>query len=68
VWHGVILLGIYSVGLAIPFIVISIFINFLLTFIKKASKFLKYVNMVAGVVLIVVGIILVSDKLYVFSG
>ena len=68
VWQGVILLGIYSAGLAIPFIIISIFINFLLTFIQKASKVLKYVNVVAGVVLIVVGLILVSNKLYVFSG
>lgn len=68
VWQGVILLGIYSAGLAIPFIIISIFINFLLTFIKKASKVLKYVNVVAGVVLIVVGLILVSNKLYVFNG
>lgn len=67
VWQGVILLGIYSAGLAIPFIIISIFINFLLIFIKKASKILKYVNMVAGVVLIVVGLILVSNKLYMFS-
>ena len=68
VWQGVILLGIYSAGLAIPFIIMSIFINFLLIFIKKTSKVLKYVNMVAGVVLIVVGLILVSNKLYVFSG
>lgn len=68
VWQGVILLGIYSAGLAIPFIIISIFINFLLIFIKKASKVLKYVNVVAGVVLIVMGLILVSNKLYVFSG
>ena len=68
VWQGVILLGIYSAGLAIPFIIMSIFINFLLIFIKKASKVLKYVNVMAGVVLIVVGLILVSNKLYVFSG
>ena len=68
VWQGVILLGIYSAGLAIPFIIISIFINFLLIFIKKASKVLKYVNVVAGVVLIVVGLILVTNKLYMFSG
>lgn len=67
VWQGVILLGIYSAGLAIPFVIISIFINFILFFIKKASKVLKYVNVAAGVVLIVVGLILISNKLYVFS-
>jgi cytochrome c-type biogenesis protein len=66
--QGVILLGIYSAGLAIPFIMISFFINFLLIIIKKASKVLRYVNVVAGVVLIVVGLILASNKLYVFSG
>ncbi|MEJ2655920.1 MAG: cytochrome c biogenesis protein CcdA [Desulfobacterales bacterium] len=68
VWQGVVLLGIYSAGLAVPFILVSIFINFLLVFIGKASKVLRYVNMVAGVVLIIVGLILVGDKLYVFSG
>jgi len=68
VWQGIVLLGVYSTGLALPFIVVSIFINFLSIFIKKASKVLKYVNIVAGVVLIIVGLILVSNKLYVFSG
>jgi cytochrome c-type biogenesis protein len=67
-WQGVVLLAVYSAGLALPFILMSIFINFLLIFIGKASKVLKYVNMAAGVVLIVVGLILVSNKLYVFIG
>ena len=66
VWQGVLLLAIYSAGLALPFIVLSIFINFLLVFIKKASKALKYVNPVAGILLIIVGLILVSNKLYLF--
>jgi len=66
VWQGVLLLAIYSAGLALPFIVLSIFINFLLVFIKKASKALKYVNVVAGILLIIVGLILVSNKLYLF--
>ena len=67
VWQGVVLLGIYSAGLAIPFILVSIFINFLLIFIGKASKVLKYVNAVAGVVLIIVGVLLIGNWLYVFS-
>ena len=66
VWQGVLLLAIYSAGLALPFIVLSIFINFLLVFIKKASKALKYVNAVAGILLIIVGLILISNKLYLF--
>jgi cytochrome c-type biogenesis protein len=68
VWQGVVLLAVYSSGLAIPFILISIFINFLLIFIGKASKVLKYVNIAAGVVLIAVGFVLISNKLHVFVG
>ena len=65
--QGILLLSIYSAGLAIPFVIMSIFINFLLIFIKKASRAIKYVNAVAGVLLIVVGLFLVTNKLYVLA-
>lgn len=65
--QGIVLLGIYSAGLAIPFIIISVFINLLLKFIKKASRTVQYFNTVAGILLIVVGLILVTNKLYVLT-
>lgn len=68
VWQGVMLLATYSAGLALPFIIISIFINYLLQIMKKASRILKYVNAAAGVLLILVGLILLTNKLYIFSG
>ena len=68
VWQGIVLLAIYSAGLALPFIIISVFIHFLLIFIKKASRVLRYVNMAAGVLLIIVGLILVTNKLHVLIG
>ena len=57
--HGVILLCIFSTGLALPFIVLSFFINYILDFLKKATKILKYVNITAGALLILVGLILI---------
>ncbi|UCD33792.1 MAG: sulfite exporter TauE/SafE family protein [Desulfobacterales bacterium] len=68
VWQGTVLLGVYSTGLAIPFIIMSVFINFVLVFIKKAVKTMKYINAVAGILLIVMGLFLVTNKLYVFVG
>jgi cytochrome c-type biogenesis protein len=65
--QGIVLLGIYSAGLAIPFIIISVFINLLLQFIKRASRALQYFNAAAGILLIVVGLILVTNKLYVLT-
>jgi len=67
VWHGILLLGIYSAGLAIPFITLSVFINFILTFIKTASKTMRYFNTTAGILLILVGLLLVTDRLYFLS-
>ena len=58
VGQGVLLLGTYSAGLAIPFLIISLFINYILVFIKKASKILKYINTAAGILLIGFGIFL----------
>ena len=67
VWEGIFLLGIYSAGLAIPFILISVFINFLLFFIKKIVRVIKYINITAGIMLIAAGIFLVTDKLRILS-
>lgn len=67
VWEGVALLGVYSSGLAIPFLIMSVFINFLLAFMKKASRAIRYVNVLAGILLILVGLLLITDKLIVLT-
>lgn len=68
VLQGMVLLGIYSLGLAVPFILISVFINYLLIFIQKASQWLKYVHTAAGILLILVGLILATNRLHLFIG
>ncbi|MCG6909849.1 MAG: cytochrome c biogenesis protein CcdA [Deltaproteobacteria bacterium] len=65
--QGVVLLGIYSAGLALPFIIISVFINYLLVFVKKATGFMKVFNTVAGAVLILAGCLLLANKLYLLT-
>ena len=63
VGQGMILLGIYAAGLAIPFIIISIFINYLLVITKKMTRSLKWLNITAGILLIILGIFLITNKL-----
>lgn len=63
VQEGMVLLGVYSAGLAIPFLILSVFINFILTFAKKAAKALKYINAAAGIFLIILGFLLLTNKL-----
>jgi len=65
--QGIGLLSVYAAGLAIPFLLLSIFVNSLLSFIKKASWSIKYINMTAGVLLLILGLLLVTDKLSLIS-
>jgi len=61
--HGMTLLSIYSLGMALPFILMSFFINYMLAFIKRASQWIRFVTVAAGVLLIVMGLLLVFDKM-----
>jgi cytochrome c-type biogenesis protein len=67
VFKGASLLVVYSAGLAMPFILISIFIHYMLSFIKRANKVLRYVNTISGILLICIGALLVLNKLSYLS-
>ena len=41
---GILLLATYSAGMALPFILISIFINSMLSFMKKATRLMGIIN------------------------
>jgi hypothetical protein len=60
-------LSVYAAGLAIPFLVLSVFVDSLLTFIKKASWSIRYINVTAGVLLLILGLLLVTNKLNLIS-
>ena len=67
VLKGVWLLAVYSAGLAIPFILISIFINSMLSFLKRAGRLIGILNKCAGVLLIVIGLLLIFDKFRILA-
>ncbi len=57
--NGIMLLSLYSLGLALPFLLLSIFINFLLVFLRRINRIIRYINPIAGVLLIAAGIYLI---------
>ena len=67
IWQGVGLLSAYAAGLALPFIMISFFVNFLLEFLRRVSRTMKYINLAAGILLIAVGIFLLTDSFTLFN-
>lgn len=67
IFQGMLLLGVYSAGLALPFILISLFINRLLEIMKRATRVLMYVNKVSGILLIALGVLLITDRLGILA-
>ena len=60
--EGIFLLSVYSAGLAIPFLIMSFFINSILEIMKRATKFIGIFNKISGILLIVIGLLLIFDK------
>ena len=58
--RGLVLLGAYSLGLAIPFLVAALAVEKFLTWFKGFRKFLPLTTKIAGGVLVAVGLLLVT--------
>jgi len=67
VGQGILLLTLYSAGLALPFLVISFSIQSLLTWLSRTRQFIKYVNTISGALLIIIGILLIINKLQIMG-
>lgn len=66
--EGVGLLGVYSAGLAIPFVASSVALTAFMGWFQKFRKYLRYVEWAAGILLILLGILLISGKFTVLAG
>lgn len=66
--EGVGLLGVYSAGLAIPFVLSAVALTAFLSWFQKFRRYLRYVEWVAGVLLILVGLLLLTGKFTLLAG
>ncbi len=62
---GMILLCFYSLGLGIPFILTGFFVGFFMKFFERFKYFLRWIEIIAGIFLIFVGILVFFNKLHV---
>ena len=62
--EGVILLSFYSLGLAVPFLLTSLFLGFVIEKTKFFVKITKWINLFSGLILIILGLLLISDNFY----
>ncbi|MFA5576623.1 MAG: cytochrome c biogenesis protein CcdA [Tissierellaceae bacterium] len=59
---GVYLLFIYSLGMAVPFMLTAVFINGFIKLMEKFEKFFKYMPLISGAIMVVFGILIFFDK------
>ncbi|MDG1949627.1 MAG: cytochrome c biogenesis protein CcdA [bacterium] len=63
VLQGAFLLSVFSLGLAIPFLLLALGIGHASDTVKKLSKILPYISFIGGVFLLFLGVLLVTDSM-----
>lgn len=66
--YGLKLLTVYSMGLAIPFILATLAINVFLTYTTGIHKLMRVIMTVSGLILIIFGIMLLTNRVGQLSG
>jgi len=68
VGHGTALLGVYALGLAVPFMLTAVALDQFLVWFQRFRPYIVWVERIAGVLLIVLGLLLVTDRFSVLAG
>jgi cytochrome c-type biogenesis protein len=63
VWSGAYLLAIYSLGLGIPFLVIGVAFDFFRPLLRRLHRYSTWTYLFSGLLLIVVGILILTNTL-----
>lgn len=65
--QGISLLLVYSIGFAVPFIIVSFILNLFDRNMLKFEKASVYINKIGGIIIIILGILIMFDKLTVIN-
>jgi len=65
-WRGTYLLGVYSLGLGVPFLVVGAAFDSIIPLLKRIHRYSTAIYVFSGVLLIAVGILILTGKLIWF--
>ena len=65
---GMVLLGTYALGLAVPFLITALALDRFLAWFQRFRPYLVWVDRAAGALLIVLGLLLVTDRFTLLAG
>ena len=67
IYKGILLLSLYSLGLAVPFVLSGLLIKRFLIFSKSVKNYLINIKKISGIILIITGILIVTGKLQILG-
>jgi cytochrome c-type biogenesis protein len=67
-WQGAYLLAFYSLGLGLPFLILGAAFDFLMPLLKNINRYSSWIYLASGLLLIIVGSLVLTDKLGLFPG
>lgn len=65
-YYGALMMFIYVLGLATPFVILSLSSKYVLTKVSAIKKHLGIMKKIGGLLIIIMGILLLTDKLSIF--
>ncbi|MDO4650922.1 MAG: cytochrome c biogenesis protein CcdA, partial [Eubacteriales bacterium] len=65
---GFLLIGLYTLGFVIPFLLVGVFTTKLLSLFKKHRNVVKYSVKIGGILLILMGVLMIAGKMNQVSG
>ncbi|MBQ3437115.1 MAG: cytochrome c biogenesis protein CcdA [Fusobacterium sp.] len=65
-YYGAFMMFIYVLGLATPFVILSFSSKYILMKVSRIKKYLNIIKKIGGVLIIVMGILLLTNKLTIF--
>ncbi|MHB8881262.1 MAG: cytochrome c biogenesis CcdA family protein [Thermodesulfovibrionales bacterium] len=66
--YGFKLLAVYSLGLAVPFFLSSLMFNSFLSYSGVIKKYMRYIMMLSGLLLIVFGVLMLTNNVRLLTG
>ncbi|WP_300734183.1 cytochrome c biogenesis protein CcdA, partial [uncultured Helicobacter sp.] len=60
--HAFWLMLCYTLGLGLAFFLVALFINAALRFLKKLTAFLRPIEVISGILLILIGVLIIAQK------
>jgi cytochrome c-type biogenesis protein len=64
IFRGFWLLTVFSLGLAVPFMLAAVFINKFIVFFSIIKKYYRQIEIISGCLIICVGILLINDSFF----